>query len=140
MIWKTPFDVKILTELEKASMGGHIGIEYVEKGDDYLIARMPVNENTQQPFGLLHGGASAALAESLGSVSSHLCLDPKAGKSAVGIELQVTHMKSATSGFVYGKVTPIKLGRKLHFWQIQIRDENEKLICHGKLTTMIIDR
>ena len=140
MIWKTPFSVEILTEFEQVSMGGHIGIEYIEKGDDYLIARMPVNEKTQQSFGLLHGGASAALAESLGSVSSHLCLDPKAGKSVVGIELQVTHMKSATSGFVYGKVTPIKLGRKLHFWQIQITDENEKLICHGKLTTMIIDR
>ena len=112
----------------------------MEKGDDYLIARMPVDARTVQPYGILHGGASVTLAETLGSIASFLTLDPSSNQTPVGIEVNANHIKSVKSGWVYGKVTPVHLGRKTHVWDIRITDENKSLVCVSRLTVMIIDK
>jgi 1,4-dihydroxy-2-naphthoyl-CoA hydrolase len=117
----------------------HLAIEVTEIGDDFLIAKMPVDARTKQPAGLLHGGASTALAESLGSMASALCLKSKS-KMPVGIEINANHLKSAASGFVFGKVTPVRVGLSLHVWNIEIRNEKNDLICVSRLTVMIVDR
>lgn len=116
-----------------------LGIEFTEVGEDYLVAKMPVDERTVQPYGLLHGGASVTLAETLGSVASHLNIDTDT-KWAVGLEINANHVRSATSGFVYGKVTPIHLGRKSHVWEIRITNEDNKLVSISRLTVSIIDK
>ncbi len=117
----------------------HIGIEYTEIGEDYIIAKMPVDKRTQQPFGYLHGGASVVLAETLGSVASFLIV-AKEDKAAVGLEINANHARPVSSGFVYGKVTPLHLGKRTHIWDIQITDEEENLVCVSRLTTAIIDK
>jgi 1,4-dihydroxy-2-naphthoyl-CoA hydrolase len=139
MIWKIKPSPEILLRFPNKSMGDHLGIEFTEFGDDYIVARMPVNEKTQQPFGLLHGGASCVLAESLGSVASTLCIDIDK-QLAVGLEINANHIRSARSGFVYGKVTPINVGRTVHVWSIEITNEEKKLVCVSRLTVSIINR
>ncbi|MEP0366091.1 MAG: hotdog fold thioesterase [Cyclobacteriaceae bacterium] len=120
------------------SMVGHLGIEFIECTTDHLTAKMPVNEKTIQPFGLLHGGASVALAETLGSVASNLLLEK--GQMAVGLEINANHLRPAREGFVIGKATPIHVGRKTHVWSIEISDQNDKMICVSRLTIAIIDK
>ena len=124
--------------MAKNSMSGHLGIEFTAFGDDWIEATMPVNEKTRQPMGLLHGGANVVLAEELGSIASFLCVEDITGKSVVGIELSSSHLRSARKGIVTGKVTPIKIGRKTHVWNIEIRDEMDKPINVTRLTTMVI--
>lgn len=114
-------------------------MEFIEAGDDYLIAKMPVDHRTHQPAGLLHGGASVALAESLGSIASALCLTSPS-TMPVGVEINANHLKSATAGFVFGKVSPLKLGKKIHVWNIEITNPQKDLICVSRLTVMIVDR
>ena len=140
MIWKIPPDLQKLNESGKNRMAEHVGIDFVEYGDDYLIARMRVDHRTTQPFGLLHGGASVVLAEELGSVASLLCIDLSEGKAPVGVEINANHLNSVKSGYVFGRVEPIKIGRRMHVWQIKIRDESDKLICVSRLTVAIVDR
>lgn len=118
----------------------HIGIEITEFGDDYLTAKMPVDKRTHQPMGLLHGGASVVLAESLGSVASVLCLSDINEASVVGVEINANHLKSVRSGWVYGTVKPIRVGRKLHVWNIEIKNEAGDLVCISRLTVAIVDR
>ena len=120
-------------------MCSHTGMEFTEVGDDYLVAKMPVDHRTIQPAGLLHGGASVALAETLGSVASVLCLK-SSDKMPVGIEINANHLKATTSGFVYGKVTAIRRGQNLHVWNIEIRNEKGDLTCVSRLTCMIVDK
>ena len=117
----------------------HIGIEFTEVGSDYLIAKMPVDHRTKQPMGLLHGGASVALAETIGSVASVVVQENPFEKAVVGVEINANHLSSAKQGYVFGKVTPIKIGRKIHVWNIEITDENEKKICISRLTTALVD-
>ena len=117
----------------------HLGIEFTEVGDDYLIAKMPVDSRTIQPAGIMHGGASAALAETLGSVGSAMRLD-LSQQAAVGLELNVNHIRPAKSGEVVGIVTPLHLGQRTHVWSIKIEDATGQLICAGRLTVMIVDR
>lgn len=131
-------DISVLNQISEQSMVAHLGIEFIECTPDYLIAKMPVNEKTKQPFGLLHGGASVALAETLGSVASNLLLDK--GQIAVGLEINANHVRSAKEGFVLGKVTPIHIGRKTHVWSIEITDQNDKMICVSRLTVAIVDK
>ncbi len=139
-IWKTAFTLESLNAINgKETLGGHIGIEFTAFGDDYLVAKMPVDARTRQPMGLLHGGASVVLAETLGSVASVLCLDDWTKKAAVGLEINANHLSSARNGWVYGTVKPIRVGRTVHVWNIEIRDEKQKLICVSRLTTSIID-
>jgi 1,4-dihydroxy-2-naphthoyl-CoA hydrolase len=132
------FDLESLNAFGKNTLPGHIGIEFTELGNDFLIARMPVDSRTYQPFGILHGGASVVLAETLGSVASMLCLENPEKQKAVGLEINANHLRGVKSGWVYGKVTAIHLGSKTHVWDIKITNEEQKMVCICRLTTMII--
>lgn len=140
MIWKHPPDLAHLNALNTNTLGENLGIEFTETGDDFIIAKMPVDDRTVQPYRLLHGGASVALAETLGSVASTLCLEDLTKKMAVGVEINANHLRPATKGFVYGKVMPIRTGRTMHVWNIEIRDEKERLVCVSRLTVAVVDR
>jgi 1,4-dihydroxy-2-naphthoyl-CoA hydrolase len=121
------------------TMGGHLGMEWVEVGDNYLKIRMPVNERTKQPYGLLHGGASVALAETAGSVASHFVVD--ADKFiCVGLEINANHVRGVTEGFVMATCTPIHIGASTHVWDIKIHDDREKLVCISRLTVAILKK
>ncbi len=132
------FDLESLNAFGKNTLPGHIGIEFTEIGDDFLIARMPVDSRTHQPFGILHGGASVVLAETIGSLASMLCLENPEQQKAVGLEINANHLRAVKTGWVYGKVTPIHVGAKTHVWDIKITNEENKPVCICRLTTMII--
>ena len=117
----------------------HLGIQFLEVGDDYIKARMPVDQRTIQPFGLLHGGASIALAETLGSVAANLCVD-REKKMCVGLEINANHIRPVTNGFVYGIAKPIHLGASTQVWEIRIENEQEKLVCISRLTLAVLDK
>ena len=125
-----------LNDMEQNRMLGHLGVEIVEIGDDFLRARMPVDHRTRQPFGLLHGGASAVLAESVGSWSSYLCTSP-GEYQVLGLEINVSHLRAARSGYVYGVARPIRLGSVVHVWDIQVTDEEGALLSVARLTTSV---
>jgi len=131
--------IKTLNEMSADCMVSHLDIEFTEIGKDYLIAKMPVSEKTRQPFGILHGGASVALAETLGSVAASLIVTPQ-GKIPVGLEINANHLKSKRDGYVFGKVTPVHVGRSTHLWEIKITDEQEQLIAVSKITVAILDK
>ena len=140
MIWfNKQLDIAQLNEVTPATMGHHLGMEWVEIGDDYLRLRMPVDERTKQPYGLLHGGASCALAETVGSVASHLVIDP-AKFICVGLEINANHIRSAREGFVTAKAIPLHLGSSTHIWDIKIHDDQDKLICVSRLTVAILQK
>ena len=126
-----------LGSLGKGTMSEHLGIEWIELGEDYVSGRMPVDHRTIQPYGLLHGGASCVLAETLGSVGSALVVDPLKHK-CVGIEINANHIRSARNGFVYGTARPVHIGRQTHVWEIRIVDEREKLVCISRLTVAVV--
>lgn len=127
------------TPLGSNTMAQHIGIEWLELGNDFLKARMPVDNRTRQPYGLLHGGASCVLAETIGSVASAMVVD-HTKFACVGLEINANHVRSARDGFVTGIATPLHLGANTHVWDIKIVDEREKLICVSRLTVAIIPR
>ena len=131
--------IDALNEIGKNTMFDAIGIRILEVGTDYIKGSMPVNEKTKQPMGLLHGGASVAFAETLGSIASTLLID-MGKKAPVGIEINANHIKSAREGLVYGIVRPLHVGSRTHVWEIRITDEQERLICISRLTTSIIDQ
>ncbi|SOD79646.1 hotdog fold thioesterase [Spirosoma fluviale] len=135
---KTGVDLSTLEFIHTDSIGTHLGIEFTEAGEGYLIARMPVDKRTHQPFGILHGGASVVLAETLGSVASYMMLDDPTKQRAVGLEINANHIRSVRSGWVYGRCTPIHVGRTTHVWDIRITDEQEKLVCVSRLTIAVI--
>ncbi len=135
---KSTLTLESLIELNKKSIVGHLGIEFLEATDEHVTARMPVDERTHQPFGILHGGASVVLAESLGSVASVLRLSDPVMQRAVGLEINANHIRSVSSGWVYGKCTPIHIGRTTHVWDIKITDEQERLVCISRLTIAVI--
>ena len=120
-------------------MADHLGIEWVEFGDNFLKARMPVDHRTKQPFGLLHGGASCVLAETLGSVGAALVVDSEK-HNCVGLEINANHVRSAREGFVTGLASPIHIGASTQVWDIKIYDEREKLVCVSRLTVAVIPR
>ena len=140
MIWKQPISLEATNQLSQGTMNETLGIEFVESGPDYLIARMPVDRRTVQPFGILHGGASATLAETIGSVASFYCLETPGVEQAVGIELNISHLRSAGPGYVFATVRPCRIGRKVHVWSIEIRDERERLISVSRLTMAVVNR
>lgn len=121
------------------TMGQHLGIEWIEMGDDYIKARMPVDHRTRQPYGFLHGGASCALAETVGSVASYLVIDHNLFY-CVGLEINANHMRTVTEGYVTAIAVPLHLGRSTHVWDIKIIDENDRLICASRLTVAIVPR
>jgi 1,4-dihydroxy-2-naphthoyl-CoA hydrolase len=138
MIWKTKPNIEAIQHRCENTMCSHLGMKFTEVGDDYLVATMPVDHRTVQPAGLLHGGASVALAESLGSIASALCISKE--KMPVGVEINANHLKASRSGVVTGKVTPLRLGQTLHVWNIDIRNADGDLTCVSRLTVMVVDR
>ena len=131
--------VESLRSFGKGTMTEHLGIEWVEVGKNFLKAKMPVDHRTIQPYGLLHGGASCVLAETIGSVASHLVIDP-IQFYCVGIEINANHIRSAKEGFVYGTCSPLHIGSSTHVWDIRITNEEEKLICISRLTVAIMKK
>jgi 1,4-dihydroxy-2-naphthoyl-CoA hydrolase len=118
-------------------MVSHIGIEFTEIGEDYICAKMPVVHYTHQPDGLLHGGASVALAETLGSVAANLCVD-RNKKICVGLDINANHVRSARTGYLTGTTKPIHLGTSTQIWEIRITNEKDSLICIVRLTLAVL--
>jgi 1,4-dihydroxy-2-naphthoyl-CoA hydrolase len=123
----------------KNTMMDSLGIKITDFGDGYISGKMPVDERTIQPFGLLHGGASAALAETLGSIAGGMKVDHE-GKTVVGIEINCNHLRSVRSGWVNGIAKPIKLGKKIQVWNIEIKNDNDDLVAVSRLTLAVIDK
>jgi 1,4-dihydroxy-2-naphthoyl-CoA hydrolase len=121
------------------TMVTHLGIEFTRVGEDFIEAKMPVDPRTHQPLGLLHGGASVALAETLGSVAASCCID-QSKQYCVGLEINANHIKSIKSGFVFGVTKPIHIGKKTHVWEIKITNEQQELICISRITMAVIDK
>lgn len=136
MIWFEKYELDMLNGMRNANMAGHIGIKFLEIGDDYLKAHMPVDEKTKQAFGILHGGASCVLSETLGSVAAWMCIDPTKER-AVGIEINANHLRPASEGLVTGICKPIRVGKSLHVWNTEIFGENGKMACTSRLTVSI---
>ncbi len=135
-IWQQIPSLDSLNNQNSVGASHHLDIVFVEFGDDYLTARMPVNEKTTQPYGILHGGASCLLAETVGSHASMLCINPEENY-CVGLDLNANHLRSASSGFVYATAKAIHIGKSTHVWEILIFDDNEKLICISRLTMIV---
>ncbi len=135
---KAGIDLTSLAFAHTDSIVKHLGIEFTEAGEGYLIARMPVDGRTHQPFGILHGGASVVLAESLGSVASWMVLDDPTRQRAVGLEINANHLRSVRTGWVYGRCTPLHTGRTTHVWDIRITDDQQRLVCVSRLTIAIL--
>jgi 1,4-dihydroxy-2-naphthoyl-CoA hydrolase len=139
-IWfNKELSIENLGQPGKDAMDEHLGIEWVEVGDNFLKARMPVDHRTKQAYGLLHGGASCVLAESVGSIASAMVID-RSRFQCVGLEINANHVHSATSGYVTGVATPLHLGKSTHVWDIKIYDDNEKMVCVSRLTVAIIQK
>ena len=132
-------DIDALTAMGQPSMAGFMGIEFTEIGPDYVTARMPVNERTQQPYGRLHGGASLVLAETIGSVAGSQVIDP-AKSAAVGMEINANHIRPAFKGYVHATARPESLGRSTQVWTIRIKDDAGKLVCISRFTVAVIAR
>ena len=133
-IWFKPLLIEDLKD-SAVNMDKNLGIEFTEIGDDYIIAKMPVIEKTKQPYGILHGGASCVLAESLGSTAAARSMDGEK-KYPVGIEINANHLSSPTEGFVYAKAMPVHIGGSTSVWNIDITDDAGKRVCYSRFTAM----
>lgn len=138
-IWQRTATPEELTAIGSKSLPGYLGIIVTEVGADFVRATMPVNAHTHQPFGLLHGGASVALAETLGSMGSGMCVDA-ARFMVVGQEINANHVRGMASGLVTATARPYHLGRTSHVWHIELRDEREQLVCVSRLTIAVVER
>jgi len=139
MIWKRPFTQEAINALLKNTICSHLDIQVSASGADWLEATMPVDHRTHQPMGILHGGASVVLAESLGSIAGLLCIENPKKQSVVGLEINANHLKSVKKGLVTGRVTPIRVGRKIQVWNIVIKDEEQRDICVSRITLAVVD-
>lgn len=139
MIWSREYTVDELNGRPGGHIGDLIGIEFIEIGGDFISARMPVNEKTHQPYGILHGGASVVLAESLGSVASNMIIDSDK-YLGVGLEVNANHLRPVKSGFVTGICKPIHIGGKTHVWDIKLYDDRGKMNCISRLTVAIVPK
>jgi uncharacterized protein (TIGR00369 family) len=138
-IWKTPLTVEDLNKRAQGNMAAHLGIEFLEVGDNYIKARMPVDHRTKQPIGIMNGGASCALAESVGSAAANYCVD-LTKQYCVGLDINTNHVRSAREGYVIATATPFHLGSKTQVWSINIENEQGELISVNRLTMMVLDR
>jgi 1,4-dihydroxy-2-naphthoyl-CoA hydrolase len=120
-------------------MAEHLGMEWMEVGEDFIKIKMPVDHRTKQPYGLLHGGASCALSETVGSVAAHLVIDP-AKFVCVGLEINANHVRSARQGYVTGIATALHLGATTHVWDIKIYDDVNRLVCISRLTMAVLNK
>jgi 1,4-dihydroxy-2-naphthoyl-CoA hydrolase len=138
-IWFRPFTLDEIQQYSIGSMHEHLDIRFTEIGPDYLRGTMPVDSRTVQPFGLLHGGASVTLAETLGSVAATHCVD-MARYYCVGLEINANHVRAVRSGRVTGTARPIHLGRRSHVWDIRIEDPDGRLSCISRLTMSVLEQ
>lgn len=138
-IFKTIKTVEELNKWAANTLAEQLGIEITGVGDDYLEAKMPVDNRTRQPLGSLHGGASVALAETLGSISAMLCVDPDK-QYCVGLEINANHVKAVRSGFVFGKTKAIHIGKRTHVWEIRITLPEGDLVCISRITMAVLDK
>ena len=138
-MWFRKFSLEDIKALAKNNMLEHIGIELTELGEDFVKAKMPVDHRTVQPAGLLHGGASVALAESLGSIGAYLCIDIEK-KYCVGLDINANHVRGVSSGYVYGTARPLHIGKSTQVWEIKIENEEKKLVCISRITMAVIER
>lgn len=139
MIWHTRPGIDELNERGRNTAVEHLGIVITEIGDDYLQGTMPVDARTQQPLGLLHGGASVLLAESLGSIAANYCVD-RSKAYCVGMEINANHLRSIKTGFVTGIARPLHLGSTTQVWEIKIHNPVQKLICVSRLTMAVVKK
>jgi len=135
-IWKKPASVAALQQLHVGTVAEVLGIEFTEVGDDFISARLPVDARTRQPMGILHGGVSVVLAETLGSCGAALA-SPE-GYRAVGLDINANHLRSVGEGWVYGTSRPIHVGRSTQVWQIELRDDQGRLSCVSRITMAIL--
>lgn len=138
-IWFTDLNLKIINERGRNTMVEHLGIEFTEMGDNFLVARMPVDKRVHQPLGIMHGGASCVLAETVGSTAANYCVD-QSKQYCVGLDINTNHIKSIREGFVVGTAKPFHLGKTTQVWGIEIRDEQGKLISINRLTMAVLTR
>ncbi len=138
-IWNDAPSLETANELSARSLIGHLGIEFIEVGEDYLVARMPVDDRTRQPVGILHGGASVALAETLASCAATFTVD-RDQANCVGMEINANHVRPVTSGWVTGIAGPIALGRRTQVWEVRITDDDGRLVCVSRCTMAVIPR
>lgn len=138
-MWFDKYTVEHLNTKRNDNMAGNIGIEFLEIGPDFIKARMPVDERTKQAFGILHGGASCVLSETLGSVAAWMCIDPSK-QMAVGVEINANHIRPVSEGFVTGICKPVQVGRSIHVWNTEIYKDDGKLSCVSRLTVAIKDK
>lgn len=135
-VWKKPVSVEDFTRFSLDSAVSHLGIEFLEVGDDFIRARVPVDARTRQPFGLLHGGVSVVLAETLGSVAANFACPP--GEIAVGLDINANHLRSAKAGWVTGTTRPVHLGRTTQVWQIEMVNEAGEMTCVSRITMAVL--
>lgn len=138
-IFQEKIDVKALNGLSRNTMLEQIGIEFTAAGEDFIEATMPVDRRTHQPFGLLHGGASVALAETLGSVAASCCLDHDR-QFCVGLEINANHIRGVRQGYVKGTAKPVHIGKKTQVWEIRIVNEADELVCISRITMAVLDK
>lgn len=135
-IWKQAISLELLQRVSENTAVSHLGIEFMEVGEDYLVARVPVDRRTCQPYGLLHGGVSVVLAETLGSCGAGFCAP--AGHRVVGLDINANHLRGVTSGWVTGTARPVHLGRTTQVWQIDMRDEAGRMSCVSRITMAVL--
>jgi 1,4-dihydroxy-2-naphthoyl-CoA hydrolase len=135
-IWKQPISVESLTAIHVDTAVAHLGIEFLEVGDDFVRARAPVDSRTRQPMGILHGGVSVLLAETLGSCGA-ACAVP-AGQRVVGLDINANHLRSVTAGWVTGTARPVHIGRTTQVWQIELTDERGRPTCTSRITMAVL--
>ncbi len=138
-VFKPGITLDSLNKLSLNTMVSHLGIEYTSIGEDHISAKMPVDHRTHQPLGLLHGGASVTLAETLGSVAATCCVDHNT-QYCVGLDINANHVKSVKSGYVFGTTKPIHIGKRTHVWEIRIVNEANELVCISRITMAVIDK
>ena len=137
MVFRAPVSLPELNRLSQGSLIEHLGIVFTAAGEDWLQATMPVDARTRQPYGLLHGGASVVLAETLGSSAGNLCVDT-AEQVCVGLEINANHLRAARSGVVTGTARALHVGRTTHVWEIRIENEAGKPVCVSRLTLAVV--
>lgn len=138
-IWQIEISLALIKARSKGTMVEHLGIEFTEIGDDFLIARMPVDARTKQPLGIMHGGASCVLAETVGSTAANFCVD-QSQLYCVGLDINTNHIRSAREGWVIGIAKPYHLGKSTQVWGIEIKNEEQKLISVNRLTMAVLAR
>jgi 1,4-dihydroxy-2-naphthoyl-CoA hydrolase len=138
VIFQQKATIDTLNKWSDNTLAGLLGIQITEIGEDFIVARMPVDERTRQPLGLLHGGASVALAETLGSIAATLCLDDS--RFCVGLEINANHIRSIRNGFVTGRAHPIHIGKQTHVWEIRITNESNELVCISRITMAVLEK